>query len=231
MFYHRLLSYGLIIFLSIQTLHAVEKEKKTDLLIVFDCSKHMSDKFESDTRLEIARLAIEQTLEKATETASWGLNVGLRVFGDQSVAEKRDCEDTRLATAIEWLDPITLKVVLDGLKSRGLCTVGRAIVNSEQDFQRMPSITHRNAALIVLSHRDDCNSDLSAAIKTLKQNKLSPDGIAVLGINMDAKAAADLKVILDSLNIPFIHAQSKEEVTEGFHRLFNQLAAIAAPPA
>ena len=94
----------------------------------------------------------------------------------------------------------------------------------------MPSINHRNAAIIVLSHRDECNSDLVTALKTLKQNKLSPDSMAVLGVHMDAKAAADLKVILDSLNIPFADAQTKEQVSEGFNRLFNQLAAIAAPP-
>lgn len=94
----------------------------------------------------------------------------------------------------------------------------------------MPSLTHRNAAIIVLSSRDDCNSDLAASLKSLKQNKLSPDSIAVLGIHLDAKTATDLKVILDSLNIPFTNAQNKDEVSEGFNRLFNQFAAIAAPP-
>lgn len=206
---------------------SAEPEKITDILILLDCSKHMSVKWDEGTRLDAIRSVLEPTFDSATQSASWGLNVGIRVFGEQSLSEKRNCEDTRLAVPIEWLDPITLKKVLDGLKPQGLCNFVRAAESSSPDFLRKPSDGNRNCMILILSHADECGGDISATFKEILKSTLSSGSLSVIGLKLEPNSANQLKTVLDSLTIPFINVQTKPEFVDGFSRVFNEMAGIA----
>jgi len=66
----------------------------TRILFVFDASQSMYSRWESDTRINIAKRMLSQMLDslKCIEN----VEVALRVYGHQKPVPPQDCSDTRL---------------------------------------------------------------------------------------------------------------------------------------
>ena len=220
---------GLLTTLIIPQVIASEKQA-TNILFVIDCSHRMSIKWETTTKFDAMKSTLREVLAEVSKEAKWGVNAGIRVFGDQNVPKKHDCEDTRLVVGLEWLDPNTLSSALDGLKLKGTACPGSALKYVEKDFEKL-KVKSTNHIILITSGSSECKTDETAVLTELKKNIPNLISIHTLGVNLDEPDIVKLKQTAEKSGTLFINIADVANLKAELSAILTQIMENSNPTA
>ncbi|MBN1551591.1 VWA domain-containing protein [bacterium] len=226
-------SISLIMFL-FSAVYAEEKDEQIEvnnILVVIDCSNNMNKYWDKVQRIDVVRKSFKQVLKKVSEKPEWGLHFGIRVFGDKSLLKLKDCLDTRLATPVEWFDPITLSGVIDGLRPKGKATLSQAIQNAVNDYPRTYKAPY-NFLVVITSTDDECGEDVVQAVNFIKNERTAVDAVHFVGIQLSQATEEKLKKAAEVGGGTFANAKTHDDLTNALLNAINiqSRTSVSAEP-
>ncbi|MCD4653695.1 hypothetical protein K8T06_07135, partial [bacterium] len=134
---------------------AKDNMKQHNTMLIIDGSSHSNRTWAGKTKFKIMHTALSNTLAELNKTPSWGFNMGIRIFGDQSPRSKIDCMDIRLGSKLAWFEPIVMNSVLEGTKPKGRNCLTNAIASTSEDFAQVKPGS-QNYIVCVITAPDEC---------------------------------------------------------------------------
>ena len=156
----------------------------TRILILYDASHSMLARWQSDTRMNIARNVVINLLDSLDSIDN--LEVALRVFGHQKRYPPQDCDDTRLEVPFGPDGIARIRQKLRSIQPKGSTPIANSLLSAADDF---PPCTHcRNIIILITDGLEECGGDPCAVSKELQQKGifLKP---YVIGIGRDFSQA------------------------------------------
>lgn len=156
------------------------------ILFIFDASHSMSARWQSDTRMTIARTLINEMLDSLEDIEH--VQLALRVFGHQKVFPPQDCDDSRLEVPFSDDNISNIRYKLQTLKPKGTTPIAISLESAARDFP--PCDNCRNIIILITDGIEECGGD-PCEISRLLQEKgiiLKP---FVIGIGHDFRNEFD----------------------------------------
>lgn len=193
------------------------------VLLVLDASGSMVERLpDGRTRFAAAQAAVGDMLGAlGTDT-----RIGLRVYGHQSKASEKNCQDTALVTGFAAADanrqPMLAQVKT--LEPRGYTPITLSLEQAAVDFA---SEGEAERVIVLLSDgRETCKGDPCAAAKALAAADVRLV-VHTIGLGVDAAARSQLKCIASVARGTYSDARTGRELSE---RLATAASTPKAPP-
>ncbi len=152
----------------------------TRILFVFDASQSMWAKWESDTRINIARKLLNQMLDSLKGVEN--VELALRVYGHQKPVPPQDCSDTRLEVPFRKNNIDEIKSVIQRIEPKGTTPIARSLEAAALDFPK--STPSRNIVILITDGIEACDGDPCAVSIELQKQKIFLKPF-VIGIGLD----------------------------------------------
>ena len=164
-----------------------KKPTLTRIEFLFDASQSMVGKWQSGTKMDIAKKLMNELLDSLRYVEN--LELGLRVFGHLKKFPPQDCDDTQLEVPFEPDNVFKLKAKIKSLVPKGTTPIARSLEACGSDF---PSDTSRNIIVLITDGIEECNGDPCAVSLALqKRGIVLKPFIIGLGINDEMKKTFD----------------------------------------
>ncbi len=154
----------------------------TRILFVFDASNSMNARWQSDTRISIARRLLKESLDELKGREN--LELALRVYGHQVPIIKghQDCEDTKLEVSFRPGNVPLIQSTIDKITPQGTTPIARSLELAADDFP--PCDNCRNIIILITDGIEACDGDPCAVSRALQQKGvvLKP---FVIGVGLD----------------------------------------------
>ncbi len=154
----------------------------TRILFVFDASQSMYSKWESDSRINIAKRMLSQMLDSLKCIDN--VEVALRVYGHQKPVPPQDCSDTRLEVPFKKNNIDEIKSVIYRLDPKGTTPIARSLESAALDFPK--STPSRNIIILITDGIEACDGDPCAVSVELQKQGIILKPF-VIGIGLDAE--------------------------------------------
>jgi Ca-activated chloride channel family protein len=168
---------------------AQKKEQKplTRIEFLFDDSQSMSGRWQTGTKIDIAKKLMSDLLDSLQYADN--LQLGLRVFGHLKKYPPQDCDDSKLEVPFQNNNASRIKKVLNRLVPSGTTPIARSLELCGGDFPSDPS---RNIIILITDGIEECNGDPCAVSLALqKRGIVLRPFIIGLGINDEFKKTFD----------------------------------------
>ena len=113
-------------------------EPTTRILFIFDASKSMWGRWQTDAKITIARNILTNMLDSLEAYSN--LQIGLRVFGHQKDFPPQDCDDTRLEVPISFNSIPKIKHRLKTIYPRGTTPIALSLEACANDFTSVKTV-------------------------------------------------------------------------------------------
>lgn len=153
----------------------------TRILFVFDASQSMYSRWESDTRMHIAKRMLLQMLDSLKNVDN--VEIALRVYGHQKPVPPQDCSDTRLEVPFRKNNIDEIKNVIQKLEPKGTTPIARSLEAAALDFPK--STPSRNIIILITDGVEACDGDPCAVSIALQKQGIILKPF-VIGIGLDA---------------------------------------------
>jgi hypothetical protein len=199
------------------------------VLVVLDASGSMNAQLpEGRTRLEAAKAAVGDVVGSlAPET-----RLALRVYGHQSTADKKNCEDSELVAGFAPLSQgkAALLDKVAGLKARGYTPITLSLQLAAQDIAKEPSA--ERTVVLVSDGRETCRADPCVAAKALAAADVKLV-VHTIGLGVDAAARSQLQCIASMARGSYFDAASRAELATVLGRaaVTEKTVVVTAPKA
>ncbi len=206
-------------FLAVSDLSASRIEEINIMLIV-DASSHSAEEWHDQTKFYHTRQGLSNAFQELSNSPHWGLNVGLRLFGDSTARKRRNCTDFRLAAKLNWFEPAPILSILENTRPKGKNCLAWAIASSINDFpgSGRPS---RNFLICIISSRDECTKDELLTIQhVVSQTNL--EAIYIIGIDMPETDYEYFKSMYPPLPGNVLNAEYPASLTQIVTSILNQ---------
>lgn len=162
-------------------LHAQsQKITKTRILFLLDASGSMYAQMEESNRINIAKRLLIRLSDSLTKLEN--VEIALRVYGHQSMKQKRNCRDTKLEVPFGELNQIQIRDKIKNIKPKGTTLIAYSLQEAAYDFPRDPS--SRNIIILITDGIEECDGDPCAVSLALqKQGVILKPFIIGLGKN------------------------------------------------
>ncbi len=152
----------------------------TRILFVFDASNSMYSKWESDSRINIAKRLLTQMLDSLKNIEN--VEVALRVFGHQKPVPPQDCKDTRLEVPFQKNNIDDIKAVIQRIEPKGTTPIAYSLESAALDFPK--STPSRNIIILITDGIEECGGDPCAVSIALQKQGIILRPF-VIGIGLD----------------------------------------------
>ena len=130
----------------------VKGEETTRILFIFDASKSMWGRWQSDTKIKIAQTILSEMLDSLDGFSD--VQLGLRVFGHQYDFPPQVCNDTRLEVPLSFNSIPKIKHRLKTIFPRGTTPIALSLEACANDF---PPCDHcRNVVILITDGIEEC---------------------------------------------------------------------------
>jgi Ca-activated chloride channel family protein len=152
----------------------------TRILFVFDASQSMLAKWETDSKINVAKKMMSTLLDSLSTVEN--LEVALRVYGHQYVVPPQRCDDTRLEVPFAKNNFTKIKGVINNLQPQGTTPIARSLESAALDFPK--STKSRNIIILITDGIEACDGDPCAVSLALQKQgvMLKP---FVIGVGLD----------------------------------------------
>ncbi|MBW7960240.1 VWA domain-containing protein [Patescibacteria group bacterium] len=195
------------------------ESQKRNVLIVLDASGSMDLQISGQKRMDLAKQAIKDYVNQASETT----NIGLMIYGHKgsnNVADKPvSCSTAETIGQIGTVNPQNIDTILSPIKSTGWTLIGKAINEAVKDFAGKEG--QKNEIIIITDGEETCDSDPVSAARNIKN---SPESVTVnvIGFAVDTNAATSLIQISNAGGGSFVTASNGEELDQKFKDLYEK---------
>lgn len=173
------------IFFVVAMLNAISQEiPLTRILFVFDASQSMLTKWESDSKMNVAKKMMGNMLDSLSQVEN--LEVALRVYGHQKPVPPQDCSDTRLEVPFGKDNYQKIKSVIYNLDAQGTTPIARSLESAALDFPK--SSKSRNIIILITDGVEACDGDPCAVSLALqKQGIILKPFVIGVGLDLEFK--------------------------------------------
>ncbi len=149
-----------------------KKKKSTDrILFILDASHSMNGEWKSGSKINIAKKLLINLLDSLADFKD--LEIGLRIYGNKSNYQMKDCEDTHLEVDFLKSDS-AIKLInakLSLIKAQGTTPIARSLeLGAKNDFLLYDSDSSRNIVILITDGKESCDMD-PCAVSRLYQRK------------------------------------------------------------
>lgn len=173
----------LLFTLVVKTLFAQQTDQTislTRILFVFDASQSMLAKWETDSKINVAKKMLSSLIDSLSTVDN--LEVALRVYGHQYSVPPQRCDDTRLEVPFGKNNFDKIKGVINKLQPQGTTPIARSLESAALDFPK--STKSRNIIILITDGIEACDGDPCAVSLALQKQgvMLKP---FVIGVGLD----------------------------------------------
>jgi hypothetical protein len=175
---------------------------------ILDASGSMLQTMEGKTRLQVAQEVLTARLNALPANAQ----VGLRVYGHRVPYQGREvesCEDIELVVPIKANGAQEVIDWLPGMQALGMTPMSASIQQAANDFTFEPG--RRNFIVLISDGEETCGEEPATVVELLKEIGID-FAIHVIGLDVDAQTAAQLKRISDAAGGVYYDAKSEEDL-------------------
>lgn len=158
----------------------------TRILFIFDASQSMYGRWQSDTKINIARQLMINLLDSIKTISN--LELALRVYGHQRNYPPKDCSDTKLEIPFAPNNINRIKTKIKSIVPRGSTPITQSLIAAAHDFP--PCDSCRNIIILITDGIEECEGDPCEASLFLQRKGLVLKPF-VIGIGRDFRAAFD----------------------------------------
>jgi Ca-activated chloride channel homolog len=137
------------------TLTTAKDGHLTRILFIFDASKSMWTRWQSDTKIAIAQRILSNLLDSLQSYPE--LQLGLRVYGHQKNFPPQDCDDSRLEIPFAYNNIPKIKHRLKLIYPRGTTPIAMSLEQCGNDFP--PCANCRNIVILITDGIEECSGD------------------------------------------------------------------------
>ena len=156
----------------------------TRILFVFDASKSMYGRWQSGTKIEVARRLMTKMLDSLAQLDNRPFQLALRVYGHQKPSPPQDCNDTKLEVGFGPKNIGKIKKTLKTIKPRGTTPIARSLLRSSTDFPKCDNC--RNIIVLITDGIEACDEDPCAVSRALQAQGVTIKPF-IIGIGLDEK--------------------------------------------
>ncbi|MCC7232159.1 MAG: VWA domain-containing protein [Bacteroidia bacterium] len=164
--------------------HAQEKKNLaapvlTRIEFLFDASQSMYGRWQSGTKIEVARELMTRLLDSMRYISN--VELALRVYGHQKQFPPQDCDDSKLEVPFSKGNISRIQQVLKTIVPKGTTPIAASLELCANDF---PSGPGRNIIILITDGIEECNGDLCAVSAALQKKGvfLKP---FIIGVGLD----------------------------------------------
>lgn len=161
---------------------------KTRILFLLDASGSMYAKMEESNRINIAKKLLIRLADSLTQLEN--VEIALRVYGHQSMKQKRNCRDTKLEVPFGELNQIQIQEKIKGIRPKGTTLIAYSLQEAAYDFPQDKA--SRNIIILITDGIEECDGDPCAVSLALqKQGVILKPFIIGLGKNAKFRSEFD----------------------------------------
>lgn len=139
---------------------------ETHVLFIFDASLSMSDKWQSEPKINIAKRVLTEIVDSLQHIPN--LQMALRAFGaDYALYPKRNCEDTRLLVPFRNNNVADIAEKIKGIIPRGTTPIAYSLGQSANDFPNCQNC--RNLIVLITDGIEECGGNPCEVSKELQK--------------------------------------------------------------
>jgi Ca-activated chloride channel family protein len=137
---------------------------KTRILFLLDASGSMYAKLENDSRINVAKRLLSQTIDSIAGQKN--VEIALRVYGHTSPPTARNCKDTRLEVPFRPNNFEEVKKRVQGITPKGTTLIAHSLLQASYDFPTEPYT--RNVIILITDGLEECQGDPCAVSEALQ---------------------------------------------------------------
>ncbi|MDD3741904.1 MAG: VWA domain-containing protein, partial [Bacteroidales bacterium] len=209
-------------FLTAQIRNEPEPEKPlTRVLIIFDASTSMMERWEGTVKFEKARellFELLDSLESVQQTQK--LEVALRIYGHQSVTPPPDCRDSKLEVSFGENTINLIREKMKIISPKGVTPIAYSLGQSEGDFP--PCDDCRNIIILITDGLETCEGDPCEVSLALQKKGvvLKP---YIIGVDIDIELVDMLKCMGNYFN-----AADAEQFRQAINTIVTQVTNLTS---
>lgn len=202
--------------------------EQINIVLVLDASSFSAQQWHGGTKFSHIRSALQHVFAELNKTPSWGLNLGMRIFGDSTIREKNNCVDYRLAAKLDWFEPTLLNHVIEPVTPKGKNCFAYGIASSKDDFPVTMS-NPRNYLVCIISSRDECTKDELISLQHLiGVSRL--EAVYLIGVDLSKADQEYFQSFFDSIPGELINATSPELLKQAAVKILAEKCHKPAEP-
>lgn len=158
--------------------------KLTRILFVFDASQSMLTKWETDSKMNIAKKLLNNMLDSLAKVDN--LELALRVYGHQFPVPPQRCDDTRLEVPFSKNNVDKIKGKINKLQAQGTTPIAKSLESAALDFPK--STKSRNIIILITDGIEACDGDPCAvSLELQKQGIILKPFVIGVGLDLEFK--------------------------------------------
>jgi hypothetical protein len=192
--------------------------------LVLDASGSMNAKLPNgETRIEVARRAIKGTASLIDPKA----NLSLRMYGAQSAASQKNCQDSNLALPFGPAGAAAAGIAghVDAVKAQGYTPIAYSLQQAANDF---PADAKDRVIVVVSDGKETCQGDPCAAAKALGAKGFV---IHTVGFVVDSAARMQLQCMARATGGSYFDAPVGPELPDALKSALGACKQVVKLPA
>ncbi len=192
---------------------------------IIDASGSMLQGMDDATRLEVAKRVLTARLNALPANTQ----VGLRVYGHRVPYQGREaesCEDIELVVPIQANGAQAIIDFLPTMQALGMTPMSASIQQAANDFTFEPG--RRNFIVLISDGEETCGDEPASVVRYLKEIGID-FAIHVIGLDVDANTAAQLRAISDAAGGVYFDARSEDDLNNALGNI-NESILPSEPP-
>ena len=183
-----LLKFWITLFIGIISTQSISQQiktvkEKTRILFIFDASQSMNGRWESSTKIDVARdFLIEMIDSLELET---NVEMALRVYGHQSTVPPQDCNDTRLEVPFSGNNAGEIRQTLRYLTPKGTTPIAYSLSKAATDFPETKDLV-RNVVILITDGVEACEGDPCEISQDLQRRGIIIEPF-IIGVGLDKR--------------------------------------------
>lgn len=177
-----------------QALHAQLPEnadnRRTRILFLLDASGSMQSKWgpaQAETRIYSAKKILIEMVDFLDKRSD--VELGLRVYGHQSMLAEKNCKDTQLEVGFSRSSGSFIKAKLEALNPKGVTPIAYSLEKAAGDF---PDNKARNIIILMTDGEESCGGDPCVVAHALEEKKIVLKHFVIgIGVVETARQAFD----------------------------------------
>ena len=195
------------------------------VLLVLDASGSMNAKLPNgETRIAVAQRAIKGVAGFIPAQAQ----LSLRMYGAQSAARQKNCQDTNLAVPFGAASAAggAITTTVDGAKAQGYTPIAYSLGQAANDF---PADAKERVIVLVSDGKETCKGDPVVAAKALAAKGIT---VHTVGFIVDTAARGQLQAIARATGGTYFDAPVGPELPDTLKQALNacKTRVVTLPP-
>jgi len=193
---------------------------------ILDASGSMLATMQGKTRLQIAQEVLTARLSALPANAQ----VGLRVYGHRVPYQGREdesCQDIELIVPIQANGSQSIIDWLPSMQALGMTPMSESIKQAANDFTFEPG--RKNFIVLISDGEETCGDEPATVVQYLQEIGID-FAIHVIGLDVDAQTAAQLRAISDVAGGVYYDAKSEEDLDNALQDVNQNMLPPADAP-